>query len=87
MSRVPYLVEARWGLKLGNQPLVDAMYRDGFVCPISKLVMGETAELLAEQYKISREEQDAFALESHVRAARAAAECHFKAEIVPIERS
>src|SRR5277367_6016781 len=85
MSRVPYLVEGRWGFKLGNQPLIDAMYRDGFVCPISKLIMGETAEILAEQYKISRDEQDAFALESHRRAARAAAECHFKAEMVPID--
>jgi acetyl-CoA C-acetyltransferase len=87
MSRVPYLVEGRWGFKMGHQPLVDGMYRDGFLCPISKMVMGETAELLAEQYKISREEQDAFALESHRRAARAAAECRFGAEIVPIERT
>jgi acetyl-CoA C-acetyltransferase len=85
MSRVPYLVEGRWGFKLGNQPLIDAMYRDGFVCPISKLIMGETAEILAEQYKISRDEQDTFALESHRRAARAASECRFKAEMVPIE--
>jgi acetyl-CoA C-acetyltransferase len=84
MSRVPYLVEGRWGFKLGNQPLIDGMYRDGFLCPISKLIMGETAEVLAEQYKISREEQDAFALESHRRAGRAATECHFKEEIVPI---
>ena len=87
MSRVPYLVEGRWGFKMGHQPLVDAMYRDGFLCPISKLVMGETAELLAEQYKISRDEQDAFAAESHRRAARAAAECRFRAEIVPVERT
>jgi acetyl-CoA C-acetyltransferase len=87
MSRVPYLVEGRWGFKMGHQPLVDGMYRDGFLCPISKMVMGETAELLAEQYKISREEQDAFALESHRRAAHAAAECRFGAEIVPIERT
>ena len=64
MSRVPYLVDARWGLRMGNQPLVDAMYRDGFMCPMAKMVMGETAELLAEKYKISREEQDRFALES-----------------------
>src|SRR5271169_96020 len=85
MSRVPYLVEGRWGFKLGNQPLIDAMYRDGFVCPISKLIMGETAEILAVQYKIPREEQDAFAVESHRRAARAAAECHFKTEIVPMD--
>ena len=87
MSRVPYLVEARWGFKLGNQPLVDSMYRDGFLCQISKLVMGETAELLAEQYKISRDEQDEFALESHLRAASATNECRFRAEIVPIERT
>jgi len=84
MSRVPYLVEGRWGFRLGNQPLVDGMYRDGFLCPISKMIMGETAELLAEQYKIPRDEQDAFALESHRRAARAAVECHFKEEVVPI---
>ncbi|MGH9736825.1 MAG: thiolase family protein [Candidatus Acidiferrales bacterium] len=86
MSRVPYLVEGRWGFKMGNQPLVDAMYRDGFMCPISKLIMGETAEILTEQYKISREEQDAFALESQQRAARASAACRFKTEIVPIEK-
>jgi acetyl-CoA C-acetyltransferase len=86
MSRVPYLVEARWGFKMGHQPLVDAMYRDGFLCPLSKMVMGETAELLAEQYKISRDEQDAFALESHRRAERAAEECRFGAEMVAVER-
>lgn len=85
MSRVPYLVEARWGVKMGNQPLVDAMYRDGFLCPISKMIMGETADLLAEKYKISREEQDEFALESHRRAARAQKECRFSREIVPLE--
>ncbi|HEX4001354.1 MAG TPA: thiolase family protein [Candidatus Acidoferrales bacterium] len=84
MSRVPYLVEGRWGFRLGNQPLIDGMYRDGFLCPISKMIMGETAELLAKQYKIPRDEQDAFALESHQRAARASAECHFQEEIVPI---
>jgi acetyl-CoA C-acetyltransferase len=87
MSRVPYLLEGRWGFKMGNQPLVDSMYRDGFLCQISKMVMGETAELLAEQYKISRIEQDEFALESQRRAARALAECRFSAEIVPIART
>lgn len=87
MSRVPYLVEGRWGFRLGHQPLVDAMYRDGFLCPISNLVMGETAEVLAAQYKIPREEQDALAFESHQRAARATRECRFAAEIVPVERT
>jgi acetyl-CoA C-acetyltransferase len=85
MSRVPYLVDARWGVKMGNQPLVDAMYRDGFFCPISQMVMGETAELLAGEYRISREEQDEFALESHQRASRAVKECHFAADIIPVE--
>jgi acetyl-CoA C-acetyltransferase len=87
MSRVPYLVDGRWGFKIGNQPLTDAMYRDGFLCPLSKLVMGETAEILAEQYKISRDEQDAFALESHRRAARAASQGRFVAEMVPITKT
>src|SRR5580698_10163343 len=48
MSRVPYLVDnARWGLRMGNQPLTDGMYRDGFFCPLVEMLMGETAENLA----------------------------------------
>src|SRR5271166_299892 len=70
MSRLPYYLEARWGFRLGNQELVDGMYRDGFFCPMAKMVMGETAEVLAEHYKISREEQDEYALMSQTRAAR-----------------
>ena len=74
MSRVPYYLDgARWGYRLGNQEMVDGMYRDGFFCPLAKMVMGETAEVLAEQYEISREEQDEFALLSQTRAARAIA--------------
>jgi acetyl-CoA C-acetyltransferase len=84
MSRVPYLLEARWGYRLGNQELVDGMYRDGFFCPMAKMVMGETAEVLAEHYKISREEQDELALTSQTRAARAIAAGRFDAEIVPV---
>ena len=74
MSRLPYYLDgARWGYRLGNQELVDGMYRDGFFCPLAKMVMGETAEVLAEQYRISREEQDQFALPSqHARGARQA---------------
>lgn len=87
MSRVPYLLDSRWGFKMGDQPVVDAMYRDGFLCPLSKLIMGETAEILVEQYRISRDEQDAFALESHKRAARPASACHFSGEITPIEKT
>ena len=85
MSRVPYLLDqARWGYRLGNQELVDGMYRDGFFCPLAKMLMGETAEVLAEQYKISREEQDEYALTSQTRAARAIAAGRFDAEIAPV---
>ncbi len=84
MSRLPYYLEARWGFRLGNQELVDGMYRDGFFCPMAKMVMGETAELLAEHYKISREEQDEFALLSQTRAARAISSGRFDSEIVPV---
>ena len=84
MSRLPYYLEARWGFRLGHQELVDGMYRDGFFCPLAKMVMGETAELLAEQYKITREEQDEYALMSQIRAARAIAAGRFDAEIVPV---
>ena len=85
MSRVPYLLTgARWGYRLGDQPLVDAMYQDGFLCPLSEMMMGETAERLAEEYRVGREEQDAFALRSQQRAGRAQAEGRFDAEIVPV---
>ena len=84
MSRVPYYLEARWGYRLGNQDLVDGMYRDGFFCPMAKMVMGETAEVLAEHYKISREEQDEYALMSQNRAARAMAAGRFDAELAPV---
>jgi acetyl-CoA C-acetyltransferase len=85
MSRLPYYLEgARWGYRLGNQELVDGMYRDGFFCPMAKMLMGETAEVLAEQYKITREEQDLFALCSQTRAAAAIAAGRFADEIVPV---
>ncbi|HLV89340.1 MAG TPA: acetyl-CoA C-acetyltransferase [Candidatus Sulfotelmatobacter sp.] len=85
MSRVPYLLDqARWGYRMGTQELIDGMYRDGFFCPLAKMVMGETAEILAEEYKISREEQDEFALTSQTRAARAIAAGRFDSEIVPV---
>jgi acetyl-CoA C-acetyltransferase len=84
MSRVPYYLEARWGYRLGNQDLVDGMYRDGFFCPLAKMVMGETAEVLAEHYKISRDEQDEFALMSQTRAGRAITAGRFDSEIAPV---
>ena len=85
MSRLPYYLEgARWGYRLGHQELVDGMYRDGFFCPMAKMLMGETAEILAEQYKVSRDEQDQFALVSQQRAAAAQSSGRFDAEIAPV---
>ncbi|HEX8087441.1 MAG TPA: acetyl-CoA C-acetyltransferase [Blastocatellia bacterium] len=86
MSRVPYLMEgARWGLRMGNAPVVDGMYRDGFLDPLSGQVMGETAETLARQYEISREEQDEFALRSQRRAEAATGEGRFRAEVTGLD--
>ena len=86
MSRVPYFAEgARWGTKMGNVELVDGMYRDGFLDPLSGLIMGETAENLARQYEITRDEQDAFALRSQQRAAAAINSGRFDAELTPVE--
>ena len=87
MSRMPYLIDAidaRWGHKMGNFPLVDAMYRDGFTCSLCGLVMGETAEILAREYDITREASDAFALDSQQKAARAVAARAFDAELTPV---
>jgi acetyl-CoA C-acetyltransferase len=86
MSRVPYLLtSARWGSKMGAQEVTDSMYKDGFACPLADMLMGETAERLAEIHSISREEQDAFALRSQQRAALAQREGRFDSQIVPVE--
>ena len=87
MSRMPYLIDAidaRWGHRMGNFTLVDAMYRDGFQCPLSNMIMGETAEVLARQYGITREQSDCFALESQRKARAAMDEGRFTREIVPV---
>ena len=85
MSNVPYLVEqARWGLHMGNQHFIDGMYRDGFYCPLSELLMGETAENLASMYKISRDEQDGYALQSQQRATAATRSNRFGDEMIPV---
>jgi acetyl-CoA C-acetyltransferase len=86
MSRVPYFADgARWGTRMGHVDLVDGMYRDGFNDPLSGLVMGETAEKLARQYEISRDEQDEFALRSQQRAAAATTAGKFSDEVVPLK--
>ena len=86
MSSIPFLApDARWGRRLGDAPLLDAMYRDGYLCPLCNQVMGETSETLAAEYGIARAEQDAYALRSHQRAARAWDSGRAAAEVVPVE--
>ncbi len=85
MSQIPYLLDgARWGYRLGDAALVDAMYRDGLFCPLAEMIMGETAEILAEKYGLSRREQDEYAYQSQMKAKRAAEEGRFRDEIVPV---
>ncbi|MDP6958139.1 MAG: acetyl-CoA C-acetyltransferase [Planctomycetota bacterium] len=85
MSRTPYYLDgARSGYRLGHGELVDGMYRDGFLCPLCGDLMGETAETLADDYKISREEQDRYALESQTRCEAARKGGRFDSEIVSV---
>jgi acetyl-CoA C-acetyltransferase len=85
MSATPYLLpRARFGSRMGNTELVDAMYRDGFLCPLCGQLMGETAENLVREYGIRREEQDAYAAESQRRAADAIASGRFADEIAAV---
>jgi acetyl-CoA C-acetyltransferase len=85
MSNTPYLLpRARWGYRMGNDEVVDGMYRDGFLCPLADEMMGATAETLADRYEISREEQDAYAVETQRRAGVAWDENRFHDEIVPV---
>lgn len=84
MSGLPYYVmHARWGMRLGSEPLVDAMYQDGFNCPLAEMPMGATADALAARDQISRESSDAYALESYTRAVAAQAEGRLTEEILP----
>jgi len=86
MSRVPYLLpEARWGTRMGDREIVDAMSRDGFLDPLSGMLMGETAEVLAKHYAISRREQDAYAALSQTRCEDARRQGRFHDEIVPVD--
>lgn len=85
MSRGPYVVPAiRWGQKMGDAGAVDMMVGT-LTCPFGTGHMGVTAENVASEHQISREAQDAFAMESQERAARAIAEGRFKSQIVPVE--
>jgi acetyl-CoA C-acetyltransferase len=87
MSRMPYLIDsedARWGHKMGHFTLVDAMYRDGFTCSLSGMIMGETVELLAREYGISRDASEEYAAETQRRAGEAISAGRFRDEIAPV---
>ena len=86
MSNCPYLLKgARSGYRLGNQELLDSMIVDGLWDVYENFHMGMTAELVAEKYKIGRQEQDQFALDSHRKAVRAIKSCFVSEQIVPVE--
>ena len=86
MSNIPYLLMgARTGFRMGEQKLIDGMYNDGMVDAFYNILMGVTAENIAEMYHISREEQDEFALLSHQRACAAIANKTQASELVPVE--
>jgi acetyl-CoA C-acetyltransferase len=86
MSNAPYLLEkARWGLRLGHGQLKDSMIQDGLWCALDDHHMGMTGELVAEEFKVSREAQDEYAFQSHQKALKAQEAGKFDAEIVPVE--
>src|SRR6187401_2920761 len=86
MSNIPYYVSgARWGMKFGNGEIIDGLSRDGLTDVYNQTAMGVSADKTAEKYKISREAQDAFAIESYKRSQAATQNGYFKKEIVPVE--
>ena len=85
-SNVPYvLTDARWGHRMGDKTTYDVLHKDGFMCSLAEMLMGATAEILVDKYNVSREEQNAFALESHQKAVKAMEEGKFKDEVLPLE--
>jgi acetyl-CoA C-acetyltransferase len=86
MSRAPYLVAGRSGeLKFGNQALTDALLNDGLWDPFENWGMGNAAEFIADEYEVTREAMDQFALRSHEKAVAAQEAGKFNAEIVPVQ--
>ena len=86
MSNAPYLLtRARTGYRMGNAEMIDAVVHDGLWCAFENIHMGSEAEIIAEKFGVTREEQDHFSLQSHQRAAAATAAGRFKDEIVPVE--
>jgi len=86
MSGAPYLLKsARQGYRLGNGELIDSMINDGLWCAFDDWHMGCTGEVVAERYRVTREDQDQYALDSHRKAIAAIKEGRFEREIVPVE--
>jgi acetyl-CoA C-acetyltransferase len=86
MSQIPYyLPNARYGQKYGHGEIVDGLLKDGLTDVYNQIAMGVCADATAKKYKISREAQDAFAIDSYKRAAAATEAGFFKSEIVPVE--
>ena len=86
MSNAPYLLKgARWGYRMGSGEVVDSMLQEGLTCAMEGCHMGMTAEEIVRRYNISRADQDAFALESQRRAAKAVQSGVFDREIVPVD--
>jgi acetyl-CoA C-acetyltransferase len=86
MSRAPYLVDARTGaLRFGHAQLTDALLNDGLWDPFENWGMGNSAEFIAEEFSVTRQAMDEFALSSHLKAIAASQEGRFKDEIVPVE--
>ena len=86
MSNAPYLLtKARTGYRMGDGEMIDAVVHDGLWCAFENIHMGKEAEIIAEKFGVTREEQDRFSLQSHQRAAEATTAGRFREEIVPIE--
>ena len=86
MTNAPYLLpQARSGFRIGNATAVDSMVNDGLWDSFNNYHMGQTAENVAEKYKITREEQDEYSVQSHRKATEAWRECRFKSQVVPVE--
>jgi acetyl-CoA C-acetyltransferase len=85
MSKAPYLMDARTGLRYGNQQLTDSLQHDGLWDPFEQWIMGDAAEFIADEYEVTRYAMDEFALNSHKKALAAIDSGKFKQEIVPVE--
>lgn len=87
MSNSPHLAHVRNGIKFGEGALIDHMQHDGLTCPFENWGMGCAAEWTANEFSISRDDQDALAAQSHIRASKATSQDWYKEEIIPLEAS